>query len=320
LKKVFFSGVLICLLLTGCGSQKELKRSGFYLDAIFEAQIKIDNKKENLKPAQFNLDTAFDRLVELDTNINKLSPLSEISALNANASLRVMDVSKGTYDLIEKSLNASVFTGGYFDITWRPLIKVFEMSNPTAERIARARAVVGYQNVVLDRSLPRVRYSGSTEIDFDHIKRGFAVDLLGSYLKKYALSGQVKAGNVAYYFGPKKLTLKLTEKENLNLKLNDSAVAVLNAADSYYVNSASWRKYLPVASTADITIRQIVVLAPNAVTAEILADAFYFMGVEKSLQKTAALKKQASRQSLYEVYFVLDDGENGQKVVSSAEK
>ncbi|GBR76485.1 thiamin biosynthesis lipoprotein ApbE [Candidatus Termititenax persephonae] len=319
MKKYLRLASLICfLLLTGCGSQRELKKQGYSLDTVFEAQIKVDNKKEKIQPAQRSLDAAFERLVELDSNLNKLSPLSEISALNANAALRVMDVSKTTYDLLEKSLNATVFTDGYFDITWRPLIKVFEMSNPTAERIARAKAAIGAKNVALDRSLNRVRYLNNTEIDFELIKKGFAVDLASGQLRNVS-SGFVKGGNVAYYFGQKKLSLKLTEKENLNLKLNDAAVAILNASDSYYVNSAAWRKHLPL-SAANDSIFQIIVIAPNAVTAEVLANAFYFMGVEKSLAKIAAIKRQASRQGMYEVYFVLDNDENGQRVVSSADK
>jgi thiamine biosynthesis lipoprotein len=318
LKKYLAALGLGLLFLTGCDGQRELKRSGFYLDNVFEVQIKISDKKENVRPAQTALNAAFDKLVELDTNLNKLSPLSEISALNANAAWRSLEISRSTYDLIEKALNASAFTDGYFDITWQPLIKIFALTTPTAERLAKAKASLGYKNIALDRSLARVRYLNNAEIDFDHIKCGFAVDLLGNYLKKHALSGQIKAGGVAYYFGAKKLSLKLTEKENLNLKLNDAAVAVLNTQDSYYVNSSAWRKYLPVASPVE-PIHQIIVIAPNAVTAEILAEAFYFMGVEKSLQKIAALKKQASRQNLYEVYFVRDNGANGQEVVSSAE-
>ncbi|GBR77344.1 thiamin biosynthesis lipoprotein ApbE [Candidatus Termititenax dinenymphae] len=306
------------VLLTGCGNQKELKRQGYHLDTIFEVQLKTDNKKDIFARAQRSLNEGFDRLVELDSNINKLSPLSEISAINANASVRTMDISKITYDLLDKSLNASVFTDGYFDIVWRPLTKLFEMSSPSAERIARARSVSGYNNIALDRSLHRVRYLNTTEVDFEQIKRGFAVDLIRSRLSNVD-SGQIKAGNVAYYFGSKKLSLKLTEKENLNLKLNNAAVAVLDATDSYYVNSSAWRKYLPVVSPVD-PIRQIIVVAPTAVTAEVLSNAFYFMGVEKSLQKIDSIKKEASRQSMYEVYFVLDDDENGSRVVSSVEK
>ncbi|MDR1323633.1 MAG: FAD:protein FMN transferase, partial [Candidatus Margulisbacteria bacterium] len=123
MKKYLLAAGVCLLFLTGCDGQKELKRSGFYLDHVFEAQIKISDKKENLRPAQTALNTAFDKLVELDTNINKLSPLSEISALNANAAWRSLEISKITYDLIEKALNAAAFTDGYFDITWQPLIK-----------------------------------------------------------------------------------------------------------------------------------------------------------------------------------------------------
>ena len=312
----------LCFALSGCDKQKEIKRSGFYLDTIFEVQIKVENKKEIIARETRNLNNALDKLVELDANINKLSPLSEISALNSYAGVRMMELSKLTYDLLEKSLYASAFTGGYFDITWVPLVRLFETAHPSAERIARMQAAIGYANVSLDANLRRARYLHSnTEVDFNLIKAGFAVDLLASYLKN-THSGQIKAGDVAYYYGPRRVVFKVTDKQNIVLKLNNSAVTALDTRTSYYSKSAAWRPYLPVdfpSDEASAAIQQIIVAAPNAVTAEVLANACYFMGVERSLNKISELKKQASRQNVYEVYFVLAD-ENGIRVVSSADK
>ncbi|MDR2431875.1 MAG: FAD:protein FMN transferase [Candidatus Margulisbacteria bacterium] len=307
------------LSLTGCGQQKELKRSGFYLDTIFEVQINVDGKKEIVSRETRSLSSAFDRLVELDANINKLSPLSEISALNAHAGVRMLELSKLTYDLLEKSLYASAFTDGYFDIAWYPLTRAFETSTPSEERLERLRAAAVHHNIVLDKSLRRARYlHNNAAVDFDRIKTGFAVDLICGYLKDIK-SGQVRAGGVGYYYGPRRLIFKATEKQNIVIKADNAAVAELDAAVPYYARSGRWRPCLPVPAAPDTDpIRQVIVVAPNAVTAEVLANAFYFMGVEKSLAKIAEIKKQTSRQSMYEVYFVLAEGDSA-RIVSSAE-
>ena len=307
------------LLLTGCSKQKELKPAPrFHLDTRFEVQVKIEGNKDVVSRQTRNLNNAFDRLVELDSLLNKLSPLSEISALNTNAGVRMMEINKLTYDLIEKSLNASAFTDGYFDISWQPLIKLFESSQPSPERIARAKAASGYQNIILDAGLRRVRYlHNATQIDFENIKRGFSVDLLSNSLKGVT-EGHIKAGNIVYYFGSRRVPIKYGDKQILSLKINNAAVTILNTTGTYYVNSVNWRKYLPVESPLE-PIQQIIVVAPNAVTAEVLASAFYFMGVEQSLQKIREIKKQASHQNMYEVYFVLDiDGET--QIVSGVDK
>lgn len=312
--------LVLCFIIFGCDKQKEIKRSGFYLDTIFDVQVNVDNKKEIIARETRNLNNAFDRLVELDANINKLSPLSEISALNSHASVRPVEASKLTYSLLEKSLYASAFTDGYFDVSWYPLIKIFEAAKPSAERIARARAAVGHNNISLESNLRRVRYlNNNTEVDFSLIKAGFAIDLLVSNLKNIT-AGQIKAGNVAYYYGPKRVVFKVTDKQNIVLKPNNSAIAALDTTTSYYSKSVAWRSYLPLEMPEEenVQIRQVIVIAPNAVTAEVLANAFYFMGVEKSLQKIAEIKKQASRQNTYELYFILAE-ENGLRVVSSAD-
>lgn len=315
--KILLFGAL-ALTLAGCNNQKELSPAPrFHLDTRFEVQVQLAGEKDFLARQERNLEAAFDKIVELDSLLNKLSPLSEISALNSNAGLRLMELNRLTYDLLEKSLNASVFTDGYFDIAWYPLIKLFETSSPTAERIAKAKAASGYQNVALDAGLRRVRYSNNaTEVDFDHIKRGFALDLLANSLKG-VVDGQIKAGNLTYYFGTRRVPVKSGDRQVLALRVSNAAVAVLNpAADKYYSVSAPWRRYLPVKSPLE-KIEQVIVMAPNAVTAEVLANAFYFMGTEKALQKIEEIKSQAS--SAYEVYFViLKDGEP--QVISSADK
>ncbi|MDR1997160.1 MAG: FAD:protein FMN transferase [Candidatus Margulisbacteria bacterium] len=319
MKKLLILAILSCFLLSGCTKQKELKRSGFYLDTIFDVQLNVENKKETISRETRGLSGAFDRLVELDANINKLSPLSEISALNAHAGLRMVELSKLTYDLLEKSLYASAFTDGYFDIAWQPLVRIFEITTPSPERLARARLAAGHRNISLDRGSRRVRYLHSNaEIDFDRIKTGFAVDLICGSLKNIT-SGQVKAGSIGYYYGPKKLVFKVDDKQNITLKVERAAVASLDTTAAYYAKARRWTPYLPVTAVLE-PIQQIIVVAPNAVTAEVLANAFYFMGVEQALQKIGEIKKQASRQSLYEVYFVLAGEDGALQVLSSADK
>jgi thiamine biosynthesis lipoprotein ApbE len=131
---------------------------------------------------------------------------------------------------------------------------------------------------------------------------------------KAVKDGSIKAANVTYYFGSKKIVQKYG-KAQVKFKVRNAGVATITTDDEYYGNSAFWKKYLPV-ETTDEEIEAVTVIAPNATTAEVLANAFFFMGVQKSMDKIKELKGKVHNRSLYNAYFVLKKGEE-KEVVNS---
>lgn len=175
-KKILL-GLLVVLIISGCSKITEAKRSQFYLERIFEAKIQYKRDKEATKNANKALNRAFNKLIELDTNLNKLSAISEISAINSMSGLRSVEISSETYNLIKKSITGSVLTDGYFDITWEPLTKLFENNKyPQFKQIENAKLAMGYLNVQLDKNFNKVKFGNlETKINLDRVKRGFAI-------------------------------------------------------------------------------------------------------------------------------------------------
>jgi thiamine biosynthesis lipoprotein len=198
--------ILVAFMLSGCSRVMELKRQGFYLDNVVEVKVKYKKDKELKERTENALANAFNSLVQLDTNLNRFSTISELVALNTMAGLRNVEVSPETYSLIKKSIAASIITDGYFDVSWAPLTKIFENGRqPTQAEIRMAQAASGYLNIQLDRGLNRVKFSNSmTNLNFDRIKRGYAIDSVAQNLINAILPVLCESREFSLYLGVKK--------------------------------------------------------------------------------------------------------------------
>jgi thiamine biosynthesis lipoprotein len=105
-------------------------------------------------------DAAFARFDEMAEAVNDYDPRSEISKLSrlteAGPMTRPVSVSRDLYHTLEVSRLAAEQSGGAFDVTVGPLVKLWRRSRelgqlPTKERLAAARASVGYQHIELAR-------------------------------------------------------------------------------------------------------------------------------------------------------------------------
>lgn len=329
MKKIFSSsyivlmlGAILLLTLSGCSKSIETKRSGYYLDRVFEVNLSYKKDKKIAKKATIAIESMYKKLVELDTNLNTLSTISEISALNSLAAARSIEVGKETYQLIKKAYTGSILTDGYFDITWEPLIVLFNQNNlPTYAAIDKAVQGVGYLNIQLDKNFNKVKFSNAgTKISLSLIKRSYAVDMLTKEIKQQGFTkGIVKTKEITAVIGKNKHIKKIAlGGKEYKHNISDRAYILLNTEnETFYKNADLWKKYLPMEITIE-KISNIAVIAPNAVTAEILANAAFFMGSQKAINLVQALKEGAGNPELYEIYLELEI--DGSKIVTSSAK
>lgn len=66
-----------------------------------------------------------EKLIDIDNRMSTFKTESEISKINANASIITQTVSKDTYWLIKKSIDYSNLSQGTFDPTIRPLVSLW---------------------------------------------------------------------------------------------------------------------------------------------------------------------------------------------------
>ena len=215
----------------------------------------------------------------LDGVFSRYDATSELSRLSA---ARMLTPSAELADLLERSLLLGRRTGGAFDVTAGALTALWRGETlPTPSAIAAARATRA--GVTMDGS--QLRLDPGTELDFDGIAKGYAVDACVKALRAAGVQrGFVSFGESSLYAlgtspdgGPWPVAVRGLDPESAigTLHLRDRAVSVSST------RGASRRQRVIVDPTSGQALddpRVAVVVAASATDAEAYSKALLIWG------------------------------------------
>ncbi len=152
--------------------------------------------------------SAFDRIAELDAAMSDYRPDSELMRLCDRVGQGPVAVSPDLYDVLERSVAVSRASGGAFDVTVGPAVRLWREARrtgvmPEPEALARALALIGYEKMVLDpvRRTVELRVKGM-RLDLGGIAKGYAARRAVEALRQrglnrclVALAGDIAAGD-----------------------------------------------------------------------------------------------------------------------------
>ncbi len=124
---------------------------------------------------------ALAEVVRLDRVMSHYMEQSELTRLNRAARAGFVAVDPGLFEVIERAVAFSRLSGGRFDVTIAPLLRVWKQAHaagrrPSPDEIAGVRRCVGYQHIET-RSPNDIRFrSDCLELDLGGIGKGYAVD------------------------------------------------------------------------------------------------------------------------------------------------
>jgi thiamine biosynthesis lipoprotein len=200
--------------------------------------------------AQKAINASFSELDRLAALLNFYSDTSEISAINKYAGEKPVKVSGDTLDIMEKAVYASEMTDGAFDVTVGPLVKLWDINNkiiPDRQTIEEKLKIVGYKNIVLDKSASTVfiKRKGA-QIDLGGIIKGYAVDKVAEVLRQNGIrSGIVAVGGEIRSLGKKPDgTSWVVGVQNPRQKgPDDEVIAIVELSDKALSTSGDYIKY-----------------------------------------------------------------------------
>jgi thiamine biosynthesis lipoprotein len=152
-------------------------------------------------------DAAFEEVHRLDGMLSNYRASSELSEVNRSAARRAVRVSDELFQLLAECVTYSNRTGGTFDITVGPLMKVWgfhrgEGAMPRAADVADARTRVGYEHVRLDPIARTVRFDREgMELDPGGIGKGYAVDRMIGVLRRLHVQAALVSGGGSSVYG-----------------------------------------------------------------------------------------------------------------------
>lgn len=292
-----------CLVLCACGCSAKPYHAQTRLIMGTVVEITAQDKKA--------IDAAFTEIERIDALMSNYRPNSEISQLNANGQAKV---SHDTLYVIKMAKYFHKLSGGAFDITVGPLVKLWNIKEnmqkearqikiPSQERINSALSYVSSNFIEIDEknSIIRLRKKG-VSLDLGAIAKGYAVDRAVAILKHYGVkSALVNAGGQIYCLGrkgflPWGVGLQDPRKPGGLLgtfKLTNRAVSTSGDYEQYFIyNNKHYTHIIDPRNgyPADNSICSVSVFADGGLTADALSTVIFVLGEEKGRKLAAKFK------------------------------
>jgi thiamine biosynthesis lipoprotein len=265
--------------------------------------IKITLYAPDERSANLAADAAYAKIADLDATLSDYKPDSELSKLSATAgSGRAVPLSDDLWVVLERSQKLAEQTGGAFDATVGPYVRLWRRARrnkefPSEERLDEARRAVGHQKLNLDGSRRTAELAvPGMRLDLGGIAVGYVVDEAMAELRKHGItralidaSGDMLAsgpppGKTGWKIGI--APLDATGPPSRYLSLRDAAVTTSGDAFQHVVlNGRRYSHIVDPATGLGLTVpSSVTVIAADCITADSMATAVSVLGPEKGLK------------------------------------
>ena len=281
--------ICLCMLLCGCGGQKEYTDTIYAMDTVMELSAYGPGAEAALTAAKsdiFRLDALFDRK----------GPNSEIAALNETGSAYL---STDTAELLSRGLEISELTNGAFDMSVAPVVDLWgfydqEYRVPEAAEITHAlEEHVNYRNIHIDAATAIL--TNGAQLDPGGIAKGYTSARVMEIFKENGVtSGLVSLGGNVQVRGsrpdgdPWRVAIQSPDGEDYAgiLSLTDCAAITSGDYQRYFEQDGKIYHHIIDPATgypADSDLTSVTIVCTDATLADGLSTALYVMGKEKAL-------------------------------------
>jgi len=293
--RCLYSGITLFLLLTSCTSPPVFQHQELVM-GVFN-QVTVAGEEE--VKAKELLQHSFQILHAIDAQMSHYKETSEISRINQRGAQELVSVSKETFDLIQQSKEFYEKTGGAFDITVFPLVKLWGFFEgnprlPDAEAIEEVLSVVGSDQLILDETNHRIGFQRQgMAIELGAIAKGYACDQVVEYLKREGVErALVNVGGTIRAWGSspqgKPWTVGIRDPRDpkgmtRKIPLEDRAIATSGDYEQFFIHEGKRYSHILNPNTgypAD-AFTSVSVIAPTALLADVLSTSLFVLGPEK---------------------------------------
>ena len=307
LNKTLISHTILAALFSsfiGCGSsdsriEYEIYRSrkaalGTYVEFSISLPKKSREPEHNQAALALQIfDETFVEIKRLENMMSAWIDTSPLSILNiSNKSKIPHNIPYELFDVIKISLDVSDKTGGIFDITLTPIVKLWEyhQHKPSKMELKNVLKSIGYKNISLNSNTSTITFlKDDMKIDLNGIAKGYIVKLASEFMIKNGYKNFIiNAGGDLYASGepsPGKLWTVGIQHPSKNTgevletpEIKDMAVAT---SGNYEVEKQSHRGYghifNPGTGSPDVFFASVTVIGNDPTICDALATAFMLM-------------------------------------------
>ncbi len=287
-----------------CFSASALKgdfagKTRFMMHTVVEIKVQGINADKAVEDCFYEMD-------RVNNLLNNYNPESDISRINRNAGFASVKVQKDTIKALELALKYADITGGAFDLTIGPLLKLWGFASEKAgtgvgiidpDRINAAMKLVNYKALYLtnDGCEAGLEKKGMY-IDAGAFSKGFVADCAMKVIKKYGIkNGLIAAGGTVLAIGKNpgggawRVGVRHPEKADKFLtvvSLENQAISTSGDYERFYEKNGKKYTHIidPRTGTPVATVRCVSVIADSAAVSDILSTALFVLGPDRALQ------------------------------------
>jgi len=244
------------------------------------------------------------RLDELDGILSDYDAASELSRLSGRPPGELVPVSPELWAVLARAAEVAEQSGGAFDVTVGPCVRLWRRARrqgelPAPERLAAARAAVGFEKLALDRERRAVALRApGMQLDLGGIAKGYALDEVLRLLRARGIEralidggGDVAAGapppgRAAWSVALEPFAPGADGAPATRVALAHGAAATSGDAAQYVeIDGVRYSHLLDPRTGLGLTRRiAATVLAPSGIEADALASALCVLGPERGLE------------------------------------
>ena len=295
-------GIAALFAVKNVESARTATRDGVAMDTLITISVSAPKTERSASELNRILDEAFALIEDLDATMSMTNPNSGLAALNAAAAGKPVTVSGELYRVLESAVELAEITGGAYDPTigavtslWRDGTGGFRV--PKSADLARARALVGAENVELTPPDSVTLKKRGVRIDLGGIGKGYASHRVAQLLHERGivsalinLGGNVvavggKADGGAWRIGIQDPgRTRGTPLAAVNVH-NTSVITAGVYERTWEVDGAAYTHIFDPETGRPISgdLLSVTVLADDAVAGDALSTAFMVMGPSLSL-------------------------------------
>jgi len=256
---------------------------------------------------------AFNRIARLDAIMSDYRESSELMSVCRQAFNQPVNVSDDLYNVLNISQELAARTGGAFDVTVGPVVRLWRRARriealPDSQRLAQARALVGYSNLHLDARHRTVKLDqAGMLLDLGGIAKGYAADEAMKVLKQHGIERALVAagGDIVVSRPPPdargwRIGIATADSSARSparyLLLRDAAVSTSGDQEQFVEIQGIRYSHIvdPRTGMALTGHRSVTVVAANATASDGLATAVSVMGPSAGLRLVDATKGAAA--------------------------